>query len=69
MIMAMAHDNVNEISLFDTSKFIYRTQNWSQNFIQHNYEDLYTDIKYMLQKLYKRKEIDKSQWIMSWRFI
>ena len=23
----------------------------TQNFIQHNYEDLYTDIKYMLQKL------------------
>ena len=26
----------------------------TQNFIQLNYEDLYTDIKYMLQKFKKR---------------
>ena len=42
----------------------------TQNFIQHNYEDLYTNIKkYKLQMVRKNKSKYISLWIMSWILI
>ena len=50
----------------------YRTQNSelrTQNFIQHNYEDLSTNIKNINYKWYVKQSKCKSPWIISWRLI